>query len=72
MDEAIEDVFLQSLIIVLDDLSLSDLERVVAVREDDGRQLVLVVQEVAAMEMHDGNLMLTQEFESARRIIKRT
>jgi hypothetical protein len=51
-------------------LSLSDLERVVTVGEDDGGKLVLVVQEVAAMEVRDGNVMLTPEFESARSIIK--
>ena len=72
VDEAIEDVLLQGLMVVFDILSLSNLEGVVAVREDDGRQLVLIVQEVTAMEMSDGNLILTQEFESARRIIKRT
>ena len=47
--------------VVLDVLSLSDLEGVVAVGEDDGRQLVLIVQEVAAMKMCDGNLALTPE-----------
>ena len=39
-------------------------------REDDGRQLELVVQEVAAMEVGDGNLVLTPEFEGARRMCK--
>ena len=43
MDEQVENVFLQSLMIVLDVLSLSNLEGVVAVREDDGGQLVLIV-----------------------------
>ena len=36
-----------------------------AVGEDDGGQLVLVVQEVAAMQVGDGNLVLTPEFEGA-------
>ena len=43
MDEQVENVFLQSLMIVLDVLSFSNLEGVVAVREDDGGQLVLIV-----------------------------
>ena len=72
MDEAIEDVLLQGLMVVFDILPLSDLEGVMAVREDDGGKLVLVVQEVAAMQVSDGNLIFTQEFEGARRIIKRT
>ena len=58
-------MLLQSLMVILDNLSLSNLERVVAVREDDGGQLVLVVQEVAAMKVGDGNLVLTPEFEGA-------
>ena len=61
VDEAIEDVLLQSLMVIFDILSLSDLERVVAVREDDRGQLVLVVQEVAAMKVGDGNVVLTPE-----------
>ena len=65
MDKAVENVLLQSLMVGLDDLSLSDREGIVAVREDDGRELVLVVQEVAAMQVSDGNLVLTPEFEGA-------
>ena len=55
-------MLLQSLMVILDYLPLPDLEGVVAVGEDDGGQLVLVVQEVAAMEVGDGNLVLTPEF----------
>jgi hypothetical protein len=69
VDEQVEDMLLQSLMVVLDILSLSDLEGVVAVGEYDGRKLVLIVQEVATMEVCDGNLMLTPEFEGARRKI---
>ena len=61
MNEPIENVLLQSLMVILDILSLSNLEGVVAVRENDGGQLVLIVQEVAAMEVSDGNLVLTPE-----------
>jgi hypothetical protein len=59
VDKSVEDMLLQSLMVVLDILSLSDLEGVVAVGEDDGGKLVLIVQEVAAMEVRDGNIMLT-------------
>ena len=61
MDESVKNVLLQSLMVVLHILPLSDLERVVAVGEDDGGQLVLVVQEVATMKVGDGNLALTPE-----------
>ena len=71
MDEQVENVLLQSLMVVFHILPLSHFEGVVAVREDDGGQLVLIVQEVAAMEMCDGNLVLTPEFEGTRRITKR-
>ena len=61
MYESIENVLLQSLMVILDILSLSNFEGVVAVREDDGGQLVLIVQEVAAMEVGDGHLVFTPE-----------
>ena len=61
MDESVKNVLLQSQMVVLDVLSLSDLEGVVAVRKDDGGELVLVVQEVTAMKVSDGNVVLTPE-----------
>ena len=61
MDEAVQDVLLQSLMVIHDVLSLSDFEGVVAVREDDGRKLVLIVQKVTAVEVCDRNLVLTPE-----------
>ena len=61
MDKPIENVLLQSLVVILDILSFPNFEGVVAVREDDGGQLVLIVQEVTAVKMCDGNLVLTPE-----------
>ena len=43
MDEAVEDVLLQSLMVILDILPSSNFEGVVTVRENDRGQLVLVV-----------------------------
>ena len=37
-----------------------------AVGEDDGGQLMLIVQEVAAVKVSDGNLMLTPEGECTK------
>ena len=45
--------------VVLYTLTLSKGQGVVAVRENDGEQLVLVVNQVAAMDVSDGNLVLT-------------
>jgi hypothetical protein len=53
-------------VVILHILSLSKFEGVVAVGEDDGRELVLIVQEVAAMKVCDGNLMLTPEGECTK------
>ena len=36
------------------------------VGEDDGRELVLIVQEVTAVKVSDGNLMLTPEGECTK------
>ena len=65
MDESVEDVFLQSLVVVLDVLSLANFEGVVAVREDDGRELMLVVEEVTTMKVRDGHLVLSPERQGA-------
>ena len=62
VNELIQDVFLQSCVVILDILSFSKGQGVVAVRENDGKQLVLVVHQVAAMDMSDGNLVLTPKF----------
>ena len=45
--------------VILDILPLSKFERVVTMGEDNGRKLVLIVQEVTAVKVCDGHLMLT-------------
>lgn len=68
MDESVENVVLQSLMIILHILPLSNFERVVTVGEDNGRELVLIVQKVAAMEVGYGHLMLTPEGKCTKKI----
>ncbi len=58
MNELVQNVFLQSLVIIVDSVGLSQLEGVAAVRQDHRHNLVLVVQQVAAMDVCDGNLVL--------------
>ena len=58
MNEPVENVLLQGSEVIVDILSLAQGEGVVAVGEDDGEQLVLVVEQVAAVEVSDGNLAL--------------
>ena len=58
MNEPVENVLLQGREVVADVLSLAQGEGVVAVGEDDGEQLVLVVEQVAAAEVSDGNFTL--------------
>jgi hypothetical protein len=45
--------------VVLYTLTFTKGQGVVAVRENDGEQLVLVVHQVAPMDVGDGNLVLT-------------
>ena len=61
MDEPVENVLLESLVVIFDILPLPNLEGIVAMREDNGGQLTLIVEEMAAVEMGDGNLVLTPE-----------
>ena len=56
MNKPVENVLLQGREVVADILSLAQGEGVVAVGEDDGEQLVLVVKQVASVEVSDGNL----------------
>ena len=53
MDEPIKNMLLQSLVIIFHILSFTNFEGVVAVGEDDGGQLELVVQKVTTVEMGD-------------------
>ena len=57
MDEPIQEVFLKSWEIVGHVLTLPHGEGVAAVRENDGGKLLLVGEEVAAMDMSDGDLV---------------
>ena len=44
MNELVENVLLQCLVVVLDTVSLAQLKRIAAMRQDYGHNLVLVVQ----------------------------
>ena len=57
MDELIQELFLKSWE-VSNVLALSHHKGVVAVGEDKGRKLLLIGEEMAAMDVGDGNLVL--------------
>ena len=57
MDESIHEVFLEGREVIGNLLSLPHGEGVVAVREDDGGKLLFVGEEVATMDMSDGDLV---------------
>ena len=61
MYEPIQDVFLQSLMIIGDVLPLPNGKRVVAVREHNGEQLAFIVKEVTSVDVCDGHLVLRPE-----------
>lgn len=58
MNELVQDMVLQCLVVVLDTVGLADTERVVTVGQDHRHNLVFIVQEVARMNMSDGNAIL--------------
>ena len=58
MDEAVQDMFLKSWQVIGDLLTLARVERVVAVGEEDGLELVVVVQEVALVDVGQLDLVL--------------
>ena len=58
MDEALKDVFLECWQVIGDLMATADTQGVVAVREEDGLQLAVVVQEVAGMDVRQLHLML--------------
>ena len=62
VNQLIKKVLLQSCMVVLNVLSFSKGQGVVTVGENDGEQLVLIVHEVAAMNVGDWNLVLTPKF----------
>ena len=51
-------MFLQSLVVVTDTMGLTHLEGVAAMGQDNGYDLVLIVQQVTAVNVCDGNLVL--------------
>ena len=54
--------------VVLYTLTFSKGQGVVTVGENDGEQLVLIVHKVAAMDVGDGNLVLTPKFFTKRAV----
>ena len=68
MDELIQELFLKGWEVVGNVLAFSHGEGVVAVRKHKGRKLLLIGEEVAAMDVRDGNLvLLPQEFAASGR-----
>ena len=58
MDESIHEVFLEGREVIGNLLTLPHGEGVVAVREDDGGKLLFIGEEVATMDVSDGDLMI--------------
>ena len=58
MNEAVQDMFLKSWQVIGDLLALAHAERVVAVGEEDGLELAVVVQEVALVDVRQLDLVL--------------
>ena len=58
MNELVENVLFQCLMVVLDTIGLTQLQGVTAMRQDHRHNLVLIVQQVAVMDMRDGNFVL--------------
>ena len=58
MDEPIQEVFLKGREVIGNILSLPHGEGVVAVREDDGGKMLFIGEEVATMDVRDGNFVL--------------
>ena len=58
MDELVQNVLLQGLVVVLDTVGLTQLEGVGAVGQHHRHNLVLIVQQMAAVDVGDGNLKL--------------
>ena len=59
MDESIQEVLLKSWEVVGHILTLPHGERVAAVREDDGGKLLFIGEEVAAMDVSDGDFVFS-------------
>jgi len=58
MDELIQELFLEGWEVIGNVLAFSHSKGVVAVGEDEGRKLLLIGEEMTAMDVGDGNLVL--------------
>ncbi len=58
VDEPVQNVFLKGREVVGDLLPLADGEAIAAMREDDWKELFLIVEEVAMIHVRDGNFVL--------------
>ena len=58
MDEFVQDVFFESLVIITDSVGLTQLEGVTTMTQDHRHNLVLIVKQVAAMNVCYWNLVL--------------
>ena len=57
MDELVQNMFLQSLVVILNCVCLPHLEGVATMRQHHRHNLMLIIQQVAAMNMSDRNLV---------------
>jgi len=58
MDELIQELFLEGWEVIGNVLAFSHSKGVVAVGEDEGRKLLLIGEEMTAMDVGNGNLVL--------------
>ena len=58
MNKFVKDVLLQRLVVILDTVSLPLLQGVTAMRQHHRHNLMLIVQQMAAMDMINRNLVL--------------
>ena len=61
INESIEDVFLKSRQVVLDVLAFPNSEGIMAVGENDGLKLMLIVKKVTSVDVGDGDLVLSPD-----------
>ena len=61
INESIQNVFLQSLMVVFYTLTFAKGQRVVAVGENNGQQLLLIVYKMATKDARDRNFVLVPQ-----------
>ena len=61
MNEAVNNVLLQSLMVIFHILSPANFKGIVAVRENDGGKLMFIVYQMAAMKVRNRNVVFTPE-----------